>query len=190
MGDERTGVEPEAVIIGAAQSGNELAWRQLFEWHFDAVYRFCLALAAGRQELAEETTQQVFVTAAQRIGRFRPAQGPFRAWLLGIARNRYLTLQAKERRRRHHEAQPRGKEEDSLCRPQMDLLVHEALAHLPVEYRRALENKYLKRLTMKEMAESDGLSIEAIESLLRRARDRFAQVYEQMREEKRREVWP
>jgi len=64
-----------------------------------------------------------------------------------------------------------------------DLMVHGALARLPLEYRRALENKYLKRLTMKEMAESDGMSIEAIESLLRRARDRFAQVYEQMQNE-------
>ncbi len=63
-------------------------------------------------------------------------------------------------------------------------MVHEALARLPLEYRRALESKYLRRLTMKEMAESDGMSIEAIESLLRRARDRFAQVYEQMQNER------
>jgi RNA polymerase sigma factor (sigma-70 family) len=183
------GLEAETVIVVAAQGGSESAWRTLFEWHFDAVYRFCLALTAGRRELADETAQQVFVTAAQRIGRFRPAQGPFRAWLLGIARNRYRTLEAKERRRRRHEAQPREKEGNSPGRPEADLLVHEALAHLPGEYRRALENKYLQRLTMKEMAESDGLSVEAIESLLRRARDRFAQIYEQMREGKRREVW-
>jgi len=70
VGDERTRVEAETVIIGAAQSGNELAWRQLFAWHFDAVYRFCLALACGRRELAEETAQQAFITAAQQIGRF------------------------------------------------------------------------------------------------------------------------
>ncbi len=30
----------------AAQGGNESAWRQLFESHFDAVYRFCLTLTA------------------------------------------------------------------------------------------------------------------------------------------------
>jgi RNA polymerase sigma factor (sigma-70 family) len=63
-------------------------------------------------------------------------------------------------------------------------MVHEALARLPLEYRRALESKYLRRLTMKEMAESDGMSIEAIESLLRRARDRFAQIYELMQNER------
>jgi RNA polymerase sigma-70 factor (ECF subfamily) len=176
-------VEPETAIISEAQSGSEPAWRQLFELHFDAVYRFCLVLTAGRRELAEEATQQAFVTAAQRIGDFRPVQGPFRAWLLGIARNRYLTLEARERRRRRYESLRREQDCGPVGRNGSDLWVHEALARLPFEYRRALEGKYLRRLTMKEMAESDGMSIEAIESLLRRARDRFASVYEQVQNE-------
>lgn len=171
-------MEPETAIIHEARGGSESAWRQLFELHFDAVYRFCLALTAGRRELAEETAQQTFVAAAERIGLFRPQQGSFRAWLLGIARNRYMTLDAKERRRRRYEAQPRGQECVAPDRPEPDLKVHETLARLPAEYRWALECKYLKRLTMKEMAEADGGSIEAIESLLRRARDRFARTYE------------
>jgi RNA polymerase sigma factor (sigma-70 family) len=172
-------MEPEINTIWEAQGGSEVAWHRLFELHFDGVYRFCLALTAGRRELAEETTQQAFVTAAQQIGRYRPRQGTFRAWLLGIARNRYLTFEAKERRRRRYEALYEGNHAptDNL---QPDLVVHRVLAHLPLEYRRALEGKYLHRLTMKEMAESDGMSIEAIESLLRRARDRFAEVYELM----------
>jgi len=174
--------EPETVIISEAQRGSEPAWRRLFELHFDAVYRFCLALTSGRRELAEETAQQAFITAAQRIGRYQPRQGTFRAWLLGIARNRYLTLEAKEQRRRRHEAS-REENHDPTDNHEHDLMVHEALARLPLEYRRVLENKYLRRLTMKEIAESDGMSIEAIESLLRRARDRFSQVYTLMQNE-------
>ena len=173
-------MEAEIVIVGAAQGGNELAWRQLFEWHFNAVYRFSLALAAGRRELAEEIAQQVFVTAARQIGRFDPQRGQFRAWLIGIARHRFLVLQAKERRRRHHETSSQPRERVPSEGREQDLCVHEALARLPADYRRALESKYLKRLTVKEMAEAKGISIEAIESLLRRARDRFAQVYQQV----------
>lgn len=176
-------MEPEVTIIVEAQRGSELAWKRLFEMHFDAVYRFCLALAAGRRDLAEETAQQAFVAAARWIGRYRPLQGTFRAWLLGIARNRHMTLQAKERRRRRHESLPREQGPGPADRSASDLRVYDALARLPAEYRRALENKYLKRLTMKEMAEADGGSIEAIESLLRRARDRFARVYEQLQNE-------
>lgn len=176
-------MEPETATIREAQTGSESAWRQLFELHFDAVYRFCLALTAGRRELAEETAQQAFVAAARRIGKFRPQQGTFRSWLLGIARNRYMTLQANERRRHRHESQPREQDSGPAGGLDPDLRVHEALGRLPFEYRRALEGKYLHRLTMKEMAEADGGSIEAIESLLRRARDRFAQIYEQIQNE-------
>lgn len=168
-------------MVREAQAGSEPAWRRLFELHFDAVYRFCLALAAGRRELAEETAQQSFVAAAQRIGRFDPQQGTFRAWLLGIARNRYMTLRAGDRRRRLRESLPRETDCGPADRCEPDLRVHETLARLPLEYRRALEDKYLHRRTLKEMAEADGGSIEAIESLLRRARDRFARVYKQMR---------
>lgn len=176
-------MEPETAIICEAQGGSETAWRRLFELHFDSVYRFCLALTAGRRELAEETAQQAFVVAAQRICGFRAQQGSFRAWLLGIARNRYMTLEARERRRRRHEARPRKEDSVSADRAEPDLRVYEALARLPAEYRWALECKYLKQLTMKEMAEADGGSIEAIESLLRRARDRFARTYELMRKD-------
>jgi len=175
-------VGPEINTIWEAQGGSEPAWRRLFELHFDAVYRFCVVLTRGRRELAEETTQQAFVAAAQRIGTYHPQQGTFRGWLLGIARNRYLTLRAKERRRRRHEAL-REENRAPAGNHEPDLMVHEALARLPLEYRRVLESKYLRRLTMKEIAESDGMSIEAIESLLRRARDRFAEVYELMRNE-------
>lgn len=177
-------MEPETAIISEARGGGEPAWRRLFELHFDAVYRFCLALTAGRRELAEETTQQTFVAAAQRIGGFCPQQGTFRSWLLGIARNRYMTLEAKERRRRRHEAMPREENGGAEGRLEPDLMVHEALARLPADYRRALESKYLMRLTMKEMAEAGGVSIEAVESLLRRARDRFAQTYGLMQNER------
>jgi len=175
--------DAERFAINCACSGSQEAWRQLFEWHFDGVYRFCLVLTAGRQDWAEEVAQQVFVTAARRITRFRPEQGTFRAWLHGIAKNRYLTLNAKEQRRRHHEMLPRREEGCPTGRPRPDALVHEVLARLPFEYRCVLEDKYLRRLTMREMAEAQGRSIEAIESLLRRARERFAPMYESIQKE-------
>ena len=62
-----------------------------------------------------------------------------------------------------------------------DLRVHEALARLPWQYRIVLEAKYLRGLSMKEIAAGNGASIEAIESQLRRARAGFARVYEQIR---------
>jgi RNA polymerase sigma factor (sigma-70 family) len=93
-----------------------------------------------------------------------------------------MTLEAKEHRRRQHEALSQESHGDQTGQQETDLYVHEALARLPADYRRVLESKYLKQLTMKQLAQAKGLSIEALESLLRRARDRFAQVYQQVQD--------
>jgi RNA polymerase sigma-70 factor, ECF subfamily len=173
--------DSETFAINAAQTGSEQAWRQLFERHFDAVYGFCVALAGSRHDVAEEVAQQAFVIAARRIHRFDPSRATFRAWLLGIAKKRHMAIRTSEqRRKRHEESSANGiSEEIALADP--DLRVHEALARLPSHYRVALEAKYLRGLTMKEIAAENGASIEAIESLLRRARAGFARVYEQIR---------
>jgi RNA polymerase sigma-70 factor (ECF subfamily) len=173
--------DSETFAVHAAQNGSEWAWRRLFEWHFDAVYRFCVALAGGRSDFAEEVAQQVFVVAAQRIGRFDPARAGFRAWLLGIAKNRHMAIRTRERtKKRHEESSAKGRSE-VVTRGDPDVRVHEALARLPLHYRVVLEAKYLRGLSMKEIAANNGASIEAIESLLRRARAGFARVYEQIR---------
>jgi len=173
-------VDSETFAIHAAQNGSEQAWRQLFERHFDAVYRFCLALTGARQDLAEELTQQVFVTAARRIHRFDPRRAVFRAWLFGVARNRRMAIQSGEqRRKRHEESYTKGRSE-AVTPGDSDLRVHEALARLPSHYRIVLDEKYLRGLSMNEIAANSGASVEAIESLLRRARAGFAREYEQI----------
>jgi len=174
-------VDSETFAINAAQTGSEQAWRQLFEQHFEAVYRFCIALAGGRYDLAEELAQQVFVIAARRIHRFDPSRATFRAWLFGIAKNRHMTMQTSEQRRKRHEKSSTKGKPEAVTRGDSDLRVHEALARLPSHYRVVLDAKYLRGLSMKEIAADSGASIEAIESLLRRARSGFARVYEQMR---------
>lgn len=175
-------VDFETYAIHAAQRGSEQAWRQLFERHFDAVYRYCVALADGRHGMAEELAQQVFVIAARRIHRFNASRATFRAWLFGIAKNRHRVIRASEqRRKRHEESSVKGGPSETVTRDGPDLRVHEALARLPWQYRIVLEAKYLRGLSMKEIAADNGASIEAIESQLRRARAGFARVYEQMR---------
>lgn len=172
----------ETIAVRGAQRGDEEAWRILFEWHFEPVYKYCLSLSAGRQEMADEIAQQVFVTAAYRIGRFKQRQGTFRSWLLGITRNRSMKLRSKEIRHRGHQKQLLEEVSGSEKVNSTHLIVHEVLAELPVRYRSALEAKYLQGLTVSQIAEANSSTPKAVESLLARARDKFAEVHRQMQD--------
>jgi RNA polymerase sigma-70 factor (ECF subfamily) len=173
--------DSEMFAVYAAQRGCEWAWRRLFEWHFDGVYRFCIALAAGRTDVAEEVTQQAFVVASQRIHRFDPDRAGFRAWLLGIAKNRHMAIRTSERIKERHEESSAKEHSEAFAREEPDLQVHETLARLPYRYRIVLEAKYIRGLSLKEISSNNGASIDAVESLLRRARANFARVYEKIR---------
>lgn len=178
FGSRRLNSDIERLIIDAACNGSRQAWRQLFEWHFDAVFHFCRKLTAGRSDWADDVCQQTFVAAAQTLSRFEPDRGTFRVWLFGIARNRCMSLLGQESRRKRHEASAAQAGSGQPESVDGDLGVYEALARLPLRYRTMLEAKYLQQRTLAEIAQTEGRSIEAIESLLRRARARFAEVYE------------
>ena len=123
--------DSETYVIHAAQNGSERAWQELFERHFDAVYQFCVVLASGRHELAEEVAQQVFVIAARRIHSFDPARATFRSWLYGIVKNRNMAIRTTEQRRKRHEESSVNRKSETLGHKEPDLRVHEALAKLP-----------------------------------------------------------
>jgi RNA polymerase sigma factor (sigma-70 family) len=174
--------ELETMAIKGAQSGDPEAWAKLFEWHFEATYLYCLRLCQGRQDMAEESTQETLMTATRRITRFKPQSGAFRMWLFGIARNKVMKLQTAERRRKgrehHYFTENHSK---SRSKSQEMLSVHEILAKLPFKHRYILECKYLKRLTVKEIAIELNTGIAAAESALRRAREKFASLHEDQR---------
>lgn len=175
-------VDREIFAIKVAQNGDEKAWRVLFEWHFEPVYRYCLSLSFGRQDVAEEVAQRVFMTAARRIGRFRQQKGTFRSWLFGIAKNQYLKIQSKKLRDIEHEKTYLKQDSERKKAYPPQLFIYEALAQLPVHYRTVLEAKYLEGLTVNQIAEANGSTPKAVESLLGRARDKFAQIYKQIRD--------
>ena len=93
-----------------------------------------------------------------------------------------MKLQTSERRRKGREHQYFTENHDkSSSKSPETLSVHEILAKLPLKHRYILECKYLKRLTVKEIAIELNTGIAAAESALRRAREKFASLHKDQR---------
>ena len=172
----------EILTIADAQRGSQQAWRNLFKWHFEPIYNYCLKLTSGKVDIAEEVTQQVFMTAAAKISSYKTKHGTFRAWLIGIAKNKAKKLISKEIRQKQLQSQDNNARSNETN--QSETFVYEILAELPAHYRSVLEEKYIKGLKVDEIAAAGNCTPKAVESLLGRARERFAQVLKQMKDKK------
>jgi len=91
-------VPDEESLVRRAQQRDEEAFAQLYEEHFDRIYRY-VTLKIGDQAEAEDITQQVFLKALQSISSFRWKGIPFSAWLFRIAHNQVIDYFRKKRKR-------------------------------------------------------------------------------------------
>ncbi len=88
----------EESLVRRAQQQDQQAFAQLYEEHFDKIYRY-VALRIGDRAEAEDITQQVFLKALRSISSFRWKGIPFSAWLFRIAHNQvvdYLRKKTKQ----------------------------------------------------------------------------------------------
>ena len=105
----------EAELIRRAQSGDEAAFRQLYDATIGQVFALCLRMTADRRR-AREFTHDVYVRAWERLSGFR-GDAAFGSWLHRIAVNIVLTDErgAKRRRARIGLADDEGVEEESVA---------------------------------------------------------------------------
>jgi RNA polymerase sigma-70 factor, ECF subfamily len=79
----------ETLLIDGAIRGEEEAARALYEAHADRIHQLMYRLT-GRDDMAQEFTQQAFVKAFAKLHTFR-GESKFSTWLHRIARNVALT---------------------------------------------------------------------------------------------------
>ncbi len=91
-------VQDEEGLVRRAQQRDQEAFAQLYEEHFNRIYRY-VALRIGDKVEAEDMAQQVFLKAFQAISSFKWRGIPFSAWLFRIAHNQvvdYLRRKTKQ----------------------------------------------------------------------------------------------
>ncbi len=91
--ESREGPLPERRLLRRAQRGDMDAFEVLYRRYSGQVYGLCLRMT-GDCALAEDCTQEAFVKAWRKLGRFR-GDSALTTWLHRIAVNEVLTLQRR-----------------------------------------------------------------------------------------------
>ncbi|MGH9662419.1 MAG: RNA polymerase sigma factor [Bryobacteraceae bacterium] len=159
--------------------GDEDAFRALYHRRQAAIYRFALQMC-GSAEIAEDVTQEVFLTVIRDARSFHPEKGAVVSWLFGMARNR--VLQALDRDRRYlpldEEDEDTGAAADNplddLTRGESLESLRQAVLALPSRYREVVVLCDLEELSYEDAARALDCAVGTVRSRLHRGRELIA----------------
>ncbi|MBK8576718.1 MAG: sigma-70 family RNA polymerase sigma factor [Elusimicrobia bacterium] len=164
-------------IIQRILDGHAEDYAELIHRHQDHIYGLCLSLMKNPTD-AEDAAQEIFLKAYRRLRDFR-FESSFSTWLYRVAYYHSLDL-LKARSRRPAESldaltEARGEfaaETAEIAEPteQTDL-ARQTLESLAPAERLILTLREIQGLTYEELSETLALSLDAVKSRLRRARE-------------------
>jgi RNA polymerase sigma-70 factor (ECF subfamily) len=174
-----------------ALKGDAEAVRLLAEAALQPLYAFCLYRVGRDSHRCEEVVQETLVRALRELEHYQPSRcdGNILPWLIGLARNEigrvltrdrhYVSLEALWARIDQEllplydrlETEPFG--DEVLRREETCELVNITLSQLPPHYREALEAKYVRGASVRDLAALWHSTEKAVESQLSRARKAF-----------------
>ena len=161
-------------------AGDENAFTILYRRRQASIFRFALQMT-GSKAIAEEITQETFMTLVLGAEKFNPSLGSLSSFLYGIARNCSLRLQNSDRRSlvsnsSDLEASWEGTESSvrdpltELARNETIDVVRRAVLALPQRYREVVVLCDLNEMSYEGVASVLGCSIGTVRSRLHRGR--------------------
>lgn len=146
---------------------------ELYRSYRNSVYRYLYARTHD-DATAQDLTAHVFLKALAARHTFR-GEGSYRAWLFAIARNTLTNFRTEKARLQIPVADiPDGSDEEdsptvvALANEERDL-IWDVVADLPEAQREVIRLRYLKDLTIDEIAGFTGRTTGAIRALLHRS---------------------
>jgi RNA polymerase sigma-70 factor (ECF subfamily) len=191
----RPGEQSESVLLRRSEAGDEEAFRALYRRFQGTVYRFALHMS-GNAAVAEDVTQEVFMTLIEKRSRFDASRGALGGYLIGMARN--LLRQRFERDQKlvafadsdAPAAAPGSNSTDRAIpvvpppdpvRSENIQRVRRAVLSLPTDYREAVVLCELQEMSYEEAAGVLGCPVGTVRSRLHRARALLAEKLRQLR---------
>lgn len=169
----------EEELIARARTGDRKAFRSLVEDHVDRLHRLGYRML-GTQEEAEDVAQESFVRLWKALPDWETGRAKLSTWLYRVASNLCIDRLRKRREVALPEdfdaPDPNASTERSFEDMQRRTAVKSALDALPERQRLAILLSHYEGCSNPETAKVLGVSVEAVESLLSRARRSLKQL--------------
>jgi RNA polymerase sigma factor (sigma-70 family) len=160
-------------LVRLVMAGNEDAFGALYERWSPSVYRFALHMS-GDRHIAEEVTQDTFMTLIRKPSMFDETRGTLVSWLLGIARNMTRrALGASPDEEVLDETADLAAPSDvlnDLTRQETIDAVRQAVVSLPAAYREVVVLCDLQEMDYRDAAVALDCPVGTVRSRLHRAR--------------------
>lgn len=172
LGLGRPVLRDDGALLAAAAKGDAKAYAEIVDRHFTAVYRFVWRMTNGHAD-SEDIAQDAFVKLWQNPAQVREA-GALKGWLMRVAANAVIDRARKTKPQAMDDvpevADIRPAQDEQWARTAAAETVDAAISHLPDRQKMALSLVYFEGLSNIETAAAMETTVEAVESLLARAR--------------------
>lgn len=166
-------------LLARIAVADEAAFRCLVERHLDRAYGLALRILGNGAD-AEDVVQDTLLKVWTHRGRWESGRAKFSTWLYRVVMNRCIDLRR----------QPRGEDVESIAEPidsqpdavtamhrhEVNDMLETAMAKVPDQQRLALILSYHQELSNSEIAEVMDTTVPAVESLLKRGRQRLREL--------------
>ena len=169
----------EALAASVCRTSDSSAFELLVRRYQERVFRLAISiLGAGREQDAEEVTQDAFLQAYRGLARFR-GDARFSTWIYRITYNAALNRRKSLGARRHSVAvdyaSPASPLQEAIA-SQRHAALHEAVEELPDLYRTVLRLHYWLGCPIDEIAEYLDAPPGTVKSYMHRARARLESI--------------
>ena len=177
---DRDAFSDEALVESIVSNGSQQHFRALMARYKTRVHHLALSvLGPGKQAMAEDAAQEIFIKLYQRLGSFR-GDSKFSTWLYRIAINTAIDFKRSNARHEHDELSehtiPEALQGAPISIEDRDQAeaVQKAIAKLPQAQRMMVYQYYWLDLKMREIAEILGCPEGTVKVYLLRARKALA----------------
>jgi RNA polymerase sigma-70 factor, ECF subfamily len=182
-----TALDADSILVERCLEGDQGSWEDLVKVHTRRVYAICYRFV-GKDEEAQDLTQEVFLRIFKTLRSFRAGEGSFAVWLTRLTRNLLIDNYRRtkgERMTDSLETQLPMIEETSLAGGRTDgmlagreasELLQAALQKLSPELREAVILRDLQEMEYREIATTLSVPEGTVKSRLNRGRAELARI--------------